>query len=71
VVDFNKRLAGKKVEKPTDPMKLYETLDRAHDQGLLRPAQLAVLKSWFVDHQNTRDIIVKLHTGKEKHPLAC
>lgn len=52
MVDFNKRLAGKKVEKPTDPVKLYETLDRAHDKGPPRPAQLAVLKSWLADHQN-------------------
>jgi len=43
LVDFNKRLTGK----------LYDTLHRAHDKGPLRPAQLAVLKSWFADHQNT------------------
>lgn len=66
MVDFKKRLAGKQAEKPTDPIKLYETLDRAHDKGPLRPAQLAVLKSWFADHQDTRDIIVKLHTGQGK-----
>jgi replicative superfamily II helicase len=66
LVDFKKRLAGKQAEKPTDPVKLYETLDRAHDKGPLRPAQLAVLKSWFADHQSTRDIIVKLHTGQGK-----
>jgi len=66
VVDFKKRLAGKKVEKPTDPVRLYETLDRAHDKGPLRPAQLAVLKSWFSDHEGTRDTIVKLHTGQGK-----
>ncbi|MGH9713619.1 MAG: DEAD/DEAH box helicase family protein [Candidatus Acidiferrales bacterium] len=66
MVDFKKRLAGKQAEKPTDPIKLYETLDRAHDKGPLRPAQLAVLKSWFADHRNARDIIVKLHTGQGK-----
>ncbi len=47
MVDFKKRLAGKKAEKPTDPVKLYETLDRAHDKGPLRPDQLAVLTDWF------------------------
>jgi replicative superfamily II helicase len=66
VVDFKKRLAGKKAERPIDPIKLYETLDRAHDKGPLRPAQLAVLGTWFADHQKTRDIIVKLHTGQGK-----
>ena len=66
MVNFKKRLAGRKAEKPTDPVQLYETLDRAHDKGPLRPAQLAVLCDWFRNHQNTRDIIVKLHTGQGK-----
>jgi replicative superfamily II helicase len=66
MVNFRNRLVGKKVEKPTDPIKLYETLDRAHDKGPLRPAQLSVLKDWFGKHQDTRDIIVKLHTGQGK-----
>jgi hypothetical protein len=55
VVNFKDRLAGKKAEKPTDPVKLYETLDRAVDKGPLRPAQLAVLKEWFSERQTTRD----------------
>jgi replicative superfamily II helicase len=66
VVDFKKRLAGKKAEKPTDPVKLYDTLDRAVDKGPLRPAQTSVLQDWFKDHQATRDVIVKLHTGQGK-----
>jgi replicative superfamily II helicase len=66
LVNFKNRLAGKKAEKPTDPIKLYETLDRAHDKGPLRPAQLAVLSEWFSRHQGTRDVIVKLHTGQGK-----
>lgn len=66
MVDFKKRLAGKKVEKPVDPVALYDTLDRAHDKGPLRPAQVAVLKDWFAHHQATRDVIVKLHTGQGK-----
>ncbi|HXO32475.1 MAG TPA: hypothetical protein VN901_09010 [Candidatus Acidoferrales bacterium] len=36
MVDFKKRLAGKKAEKPVDPVKLYDTLDRAHDKGHCR-----------------------------------
>lgn len=66
MVDFKKRLAGKKAEKPVDPIKLYDTLDRAHDKGPLRPAQLSVLKSWFTNHLDDRDAIVKLHTGQGK-----
>ncbi|WP_159227359.1 DEAD/DEAH box helicase family protein, partial [Pantoea sp. 18059] len=66
MVDFKKRLAGKKDERPTDPVKLYDTLDRAHDKGPLRPAQAAVLKDWFASHREQRDVIVKLHTGQGK-----
>src|ERR1700722_509431 len=66
MVNFKNRLAGKGAQKQTDPIRLYDTLDRAHDKGPLRPAQLAVLKEWLGNHQNTRDIIVKLHTGQGK-----
>ena len=66
MVDFNKRLSGKKASKPVDAVALYDTLDRAHDKGPLRPAQIAVLTAWFTQHQTTRDVIVKLHTGQGK-----
>ena len=66
MVDFRKRLAGKKSGKSIDPVALYDTLDRAHDKGPLRPAQLAVLKDWFEHHKSDRDVIVKLHTGQGK-----
>lgn len=47
MVDFRKRLSNKKVEAVIDPVKLYDTLDRAYDKGPLRPAQIAVLEEWF------------------------
>jgi replicative superfamily II helicase len=66
VVDFKKRLAGRKAPRPTDPVKLYDTLDRAHDKGPLRPAQAVVLTDWYASHRNQKDAIVKLHTGQGK-----
>ncbi|KQO66649.1 MULTISPECIES: DEAD/DEAH box helicase family protein [Methylobacterium] len=66
MVDFKKRLGGKGAVKATNPVEIYDRLDRAHDKGPLRPAQEAVLGEWFKDHQATRDIIVKLHTGQGK-----
>ena len=66
MVDFSKRLSGKKVEALIDPVKLYETLDRAHDKGPLRPSQAAVLAEWFQSRRDERDLIVKLHTGQGK-----
>lgn len=66
MVDFKKRLSGKKTEPPTDPVKLYDTLDRAHDKGPLRPAQASVLQDWFASRREQKDVIVKLHTGQGK-----
>lgn len=66
MVNFKKHLAGKVQPKPTDPLLLYDTLDRTHDKGPLRPAQEAVLAAWYKDQAETRDVIVKLHTGQGK-----
>lgn len=66
MVDFKKRIGGKQAEKAIDPIKLYDTLDRAHDKGPLRPAQAAVLTEWFAKHIEDQETIVKLHTGQGK-----
>jgi replicative superfamily II helicase len=66
MVDFKTRLAGKQLVRITDPAKLYETLDRAHDKGPLRPSQDVVLGLWNDHARNKKDVIVKLHTGQGK-----
>lgn len=66
MVDFKKYMVGKTVQKPLDPIAIYETLDRAVDKGPLRPAQQAVLRDWYGSLKSTRDVIVKLHTGQGK-----
>lgn len=66
MVDFTKRLGSSTTEKVVDPVKLYDTLDRASDKGPLRPAQVSVLQDWFDNRQGDRDVIVKLHTGQGK-----
>ncbi|MDP1757438.1 MAG: DEAD/DEAH box helicase family protein, partial [Pseudohongiella sp.] len=66
LVDFKKRLAGKQLARISDPVKLYETLDRAHDKGPLRPSQEAVLTAWNEHARGKKDVIVKLHTGQGK-----
>lgn len=66
MVDFSKRLSGKKIVAVTDPVKLYDTLDRTHDKGPLRPAQEVVLEEWHKSRRDDRDVIVKLHTGQGK-----
>jgi replicative superfamily II helicase len=66
MVDFRKRLANKRASRPVDPIEIYDRLDRAHDKGPLRPSQEAVLREWNARQANTRDAIVKLHTGQGK-----
>lgn len=66
MVDFKKRLVGKKLTRITDPVRLYETLDRAHDKGPLRPSQEVVLAAWNSASRKEKDVIVKLHTGQGK-----
>lgn len=66
MVDFTKKLASKTVSRITNPIALYETLDRASDKGPLRPSQQAILNEWDCDSRNKRDVIVKLHTGQGK-----
>src|SRR4051812_7695499 len=66
MVDFRKKLGAKQPQKVLDPIALYETLDRAHDKGPLRPVQTAVLKEWHDDRRGKKDIIIKLHTGQGK-----
>jgi replicative superfamily II helicase len=66
MVDFKKRLTGTRAAKPINPVQLYDTLDRAHDKGPLRPAQVSVLQEWYDQYRTQRDVIVKLHTGQGK-----
>lgn len=66
MVDFNKRLSQKKIQKKMDPIEIYETIDRKSDTGPLRPAQERILKEWFSNRKEERDLVVKLHTGEGK-----
>ncbi len=64
--DFKKHLKQGTTERLTDPLKIYERLDRRSDTGPLRPAQEHVLNEWHTRRRGDRDLIVKLHTGQGK-----
>ena len=66
MVDFSKRLGKRIPKRITDPVALYDTLDLASDKGPLRPAQEAVLKRWYEEYADVRDVILKMHTGQGK-----
>ena len=66
MVDFTKRLKKKVVEKRTNPIEVYDVLDRRSETGPLRPSQKVILTEWFNNRKDNKDNIVKLHTGEGK-----
>lgn len=66
MVDFSKRLGKRVIPKKTNPIHIYESLDRASDKGPLRPIQKSILEDWYSDHRDKKDVILKLHTGQGK-----
>jgi replicative superfamily II helicase len=66
IYDFEKRLGQKSSAPVTDPVALYDTLDRESDKGPLRDPQKAVLRKWYDSRRTDRDLILKLHTGQGK-----
>lgn len=66
MVDFKKRLGKSKIEKKTNPIDIYDSLDRRSETGPLRPAQEYILSEWFEKRKTDENLIVKLHTGEGK-----
>ncbi|MCK4818884.1 DEAD/DEAH box helicase family protein, partial [bacterium] len=66
MVDFRKRIGNKPTLKIFDPVKLYDSLDRASDKGPLRPVQKQILCQWYETRRKDQDVILKLHTGQGK-----
>jgi len=66
MVDFSKRIGNKTTQKVLDPVKLYDSLDRASDKGPLRPVQERLLSEWYETRRKDQNVILKLHTGQGK-----
>lgn len=67
MVDFKKKLKEQRASKPISPIDIYDNLDRSTSAaGPLRPVQEEILKDWYENRINERDLIVKLHTGQGK-----
>lgn len=67
MIDFKNKLKEMKVAKPTSPIDIYDSLDRSSTAaGPLRPIQESVLKDWYDNHLDDKDVVVKLHTGQGK-----
>lgn len=66
MVDFKKKLSKSSIEKKTNPIEIYDSLDRRSIAGPLRPAQKTILEEWYINSLSKKDLIVKLHTGEGK-----
>ncbi len=66
MVDFKKRLKKKSLPKKTNPLEIYNSLDRRSETGPLRPSQERVLTEWFSSRKDEKNNIIKLHTGEGK-----
>lgn len=66
MIDFSKKLKNPAQEKKTDPIEIYNSIDRKSITGPLRSAQERILKSWYKDLKDEKDLIIKLHTGVGK-----
>lgn len=47
MVDFKKKPGKKKIKKKTNPIEIYDSLDRKSETGPLRPAQEYILSEWY------------------------
>lgn len=66
MVDFKKKLSKGELDKKTNPIEIYETLDRRSIAGPLRIAQKSILENWFSNNITEKDLVIKLHTGEGK-----
>ncbi|MCL4480850.1 MAG: DEAD/DEAH box helicase family protein [Candidatus Thermoplasmatota archaeon] len=66
MVDFDKLLGGKRLERPVNPIQVFDDLDKESGKEYLRDSQKEILKEWFDNHTTDHDVIIKLHTGQGK-----
>ena len=66
MIDFRKKLSTNRIDRKIDPIELYNTLDRKSVAGPVRPAQEKLLRDWYNNRRNEKDLIIKLHTGEGK-----
>ncbi len=66
MVDFKKKLGLKSIPKKINPIEIYDELDRKSQTGPLRPVQIEILKEWWLNRKEDKDLILKLHTGQGK-----
>lgn len=66
MVEFEKYLASDELQKETDPIKIFDDLNKETGKEELWTDQKSILAEWYTKNQDKRDLIVKLPTGRGK-----
>lgn len=66
MIDFTKLSPSETEENSVNPLEIYDRLDRSADTSELRSAQEFILKEWYNNHYDDKDVVVKMHTGDGK-----
>lgn len=66
MIDFSKKMKETTIQKRENPIEIYDSLDRTSTAGPLRTSQEMVLKKWYEEREDDKDVIIKLHTGEGK-----
>ena len=69
MVDFNQYIQSDTNEGSTDPMEIFESLDRRASHTALRPVQEEALRA-LNERRDERDLVLKLSTGAGKTTVA-
>lgn len=65
-IDFRKQLKKTSEKLLTNPVDIYDSLDRSASVGPLRPTQTNILTQWFERRKDEKELIIKLPTGAGK-----
>ena len=66
MVDFEQYLENDELQRETDPIKLFDDLNKETGKEELWTDQKSVLTEWFTQNKEKRDLIIKLPTGRGK-----
>lgn len=66
MIDFSKLSSFEPEVIRSNPIEIYNNLDRSADTSELRSAQEYILKEWYNNRFDEKDVVVKMHTGDGK-----
>lgn len=66
MVDFEQYLDTAELERKTNPVEIFDDLNKETGKEELWSDQKSILSEWYSSHQEKKDLIIKLPTGRGK-----